>query len=174
MPTWSTPITDAGDEERHADHRLDPLLAQNRVQHFCLVDVVEDDRPLARGYAAREAAADRDSHAGFDLFLDSDRRASDKLIGLLVEQEDRAGVGAEDVADPRQQHTQQLLDFEMRERGVSDGLEPLQPIGTRPRDPAPLGLHPGRTNALWITCGNRVSPWDPIVDGAGAAGAAPG
>ena len=128
MPTWSTPITAPATSSGTPSIDLIPFSRRIGFSTSACVDVVEDDRPLAGGDAAGEAAADRDPHAGLDLFLDPDRRASDELVGLLVEQQDGAGVGAEDVADPRQQHAQQLLDLEMRERRVSDGLEPLQPI----------------------------------------------
>ena len=33
------------DEQRHPEQRLDPLLAQDRVEHVRAVDVLEDDRP---------------------------------------------------------------------------------------------------------------------------------
>ena len=125
----------AGDEQRHAHHRLDPLLPQDRVQHLGRIDVVEHHRPLGGGDTAREPSADGDPHPGLDLFLDPDRRSRDQLVRLLVDEQDGAGVGAEDVADPRQQHVQQFLDLEMRKRSVGNSLEPLQPVGARVEAP---------------------------------------
>ena len=118
----------ARDEQRHAEHRPDAFLAQNRVEHFRFVDVFEDHRLLAGRHTSREAAADRDPNAGRDLFLDPDRGACDELVGLLVEQQDGTGVDADQVTDPRQQHVDQRLDVEMRQSRVRDGLQPPQPI----------------------------------------------
>ena len=86
------------DDERDAEHRLDPLLAQDRVEDVRVVDVVEDHRPLLGGDAAGEAAADRDADALLDLLLDPERGPGDELVRLLVEQEDRARVDLEDLA----------------------------------------------------------------------------
>ena len=91
------------DHERDAEHRLDALLAQERVEDVCVVDVVEDHRPLLGGDPAREAAADRDADALLDLLLDPERGARDELVRLLVEQEDRARVDLEDLARPLEQ-----------------------------------------------------------------------
>ncbi len=82
------------DDERDAEHRLDPLLPQDRVEDVRVVDVVEDHRLLLGGDPAREAAADRDADALLDLLLDPERGARDELVRLLVEEEDRARVDA--------------------------------------------------------------------------------
>ena len=136
VPTWITPITSPCDEQRHAEHRLDPLLAQDRIEHVRVVDVVEDHRLPLGGDPPGEAAADRDANALLDLFLDPDRRPRDELVGRLVEQEHRARVRLEDVADSRQQHREQLVELEVRERRVGDRLhvlEPLPRLGAPPR-----------------------------------------
>ena len=54
-----------------------------------MIDVVEDDRPLLGGDPARKASAHRDADALLYLLLDAERRPSDELVRLLVEQEDR-------------------------------------------------------------------------------------
>ena len=68
------------EDERHTGHALDALLAQDRVQHVGVVDVVEHDRSPLGGDPAREPAADRDPHALLDLFLEPDRRPRDELV----------------------------------------------------------------------------------------------
>jgi hypothetical protein len=116
------------DDERHAEHRPDPLLAQDRVHHVGVVDVVEDHGLPGRGDPACEAAPDRDAHALLDLLLDPDRRACDQLLRVLVEQEDGARVDLEHVAHAQQQRPEQLVELEVRQRGVRQLLEPTQPL----------------------------------------------
>ena len=113
------------DHERDAEQRLDPLLTQDRIEHVRVVDVVEDHRSPARRHPAGEAPPDRDPHALLDLLLDPNRRPRHQLVRLLVEQEHRARVRVEDRADPRQQHRKQLVELEVRQRRVDDGLEML-------------------------------------------------
>ena len=96
-----------GDHQRHSEHRLDPLFAQNRVEHVRVIDVIEDHRPPLGGDPAGEAAADRNTHAALDLLLDPDRSACNQLLGGLVDEEHRARVSVEDVADTREKHREQ-------------------------------------------------------------------
>ncbi len=51
----------ACDEQRHAEHRLDPLLAQDRVEHVGVVDVVEDHRLSSRPRRGRRSRRRRGS-----------------------------------------------------------------------------------------------------------------
>jgi hypothetical protein len=142
----------AADDERHPQHRLDPLLPQDRVEHVRVVDVVEDDGPPLGGDAPREPLAERDAHAALDLLLDPHGRPRDELLRRLVEQEHRAGVGVEHVAGPHQERGEQLLEIEVRERSVREGLQASQPVGLfdpdrHPRDcargsPRPCGRGP--------------------------------
>ena len=83
---------------------------------------------LLRGDPAGEAAADRDPDALLDLLLDPDRRARDELVRLLVEQQDRARVDLEDLAGADEQRGEQLVELEMRQRGIRDRLQPREPI----------------------------------------------
>ncbi len=62
------------------------------------VDVVEDDGVTLGCDPACEAAAERDPDALLDFLLDPHRGAGDELVGILVHEHDRAGVGAEDRA----------------------------------------------------------------------------
>ena len=112
------------DDERDAEHRLDPLLPQERVEDVRVVDVVEDHRPLLGGDPSCEAAADRDADALLHLLLDPERRARNELVRFLVEQEDRARVDLEDLPRPLEQRVEQLVETQVCERGVGDGLQP--------------------------------------------------
>jgi hypothetical protein len=116
-------------DQRHPGHRLDPLLAENRVQHVGVVDVVEDDGPSIGGDSPREALAERDADAALDLFLDPLRGARDELVGCLVEKQKRSGVGVECVADAEQQLVEELVEHQVCERHVGDDLEPSEPFG---------------------------------------------
>jgi hypothetical protein len=71
-------------DERHAEHRLDALLPQDRVPDRELVDVDHARPPLGRDPAG-EALAERDADALLDLLLDPERRARDELVLPLVE-----------------------------------------------------------------------------------------
>ncbi len=126
----------AGDEQRDADHRRDPLLAQNRVEHIRVIDVVEDHRLLARRHAAGKTAADRDADTSCDLLLDPDGCARDKLLRRLVEQQDRARVDGEQVAGAEQQRVEQVVKPEVRERSVGQCLQPLESFSVNSK------LHP--------------------------------
>ena len=135
-------VEDAADlplhDERHAEHRLDSLLAQERVEDVPVVDVVEDHRPLLGGDPPGEARADRDADALLQLLLDAERGAGDELVRRLVEQEDRARVDLEDLARPLEQRGEQLVQAQVGERGVGYGLQPPDVLrgGTlRPHNP---------------------------------------
>ena len=111
-------------DERHAEHRLDALLPQDRVEDVRMVDVVEDHRALLGGDPAGEAAAHRDSDALLDLLLDAERRPRDELVRALVEQQDRAGVHLEDRASALEQRGEQVVEAQVGQRGVSYRLQP--------------------------------------------------
>jgi hypothetical protein len=110
-------------DQGHAEQRLDPLLAQDRVEHVGVVDVRQDDWAALRGDAAGEAAADRDPDALLDLLLDPDGGARHELVRVGVEQQDRARVHVEERGDPSEQLREQLLDLEMGEGRVGDRLQ---------------------------------------------------
>ena len=119
------------DEERHAAERLDPFLAQDRIEHVRVIDVVEDHRPALCGHAACESAAERDPHAALDFLLDPDRGAGDELAPLFVEQEDRARVRLEQLGRSLEERAQELLQIEVDERSVGERLQSLQTLGPR-------------------------------------------
>src|SRR5436305_1385266 len=113
---------EASNQQGEAQHRLDPLLPEDRVVDFVGVDV-DHHRPRLGGDPAGEARPEWDPDALLDLLLDAERSACDELVGVLVEQEDRAGVCLEDVPDPLQESLQQLVEAEMREGRVGDRLQ---------------------------------------------------
>src|SRR5581483_6454212 len=117
------------DHERNAEQRLDPLLAQDRVEDVRMVDLVQDERLEARGYPLREATPDGDPHALFDLSLEADRGARDELLGLVVDEEDRCGVDAQLLARAREQRRQQFVQPQVCERRISYALETPQVVG---------------------------------------------
>ena len=108
--------------ERHAEQRLDPLLAQDRVEDVGVVDVGEDHRPPLGGDPAREALADRDPDALLDLLLDPDRGARDELVRLASSSSTRS-VAVEHRRASDEQRAQQLLELEVRERRIGQRLE---------------------------------------------------
>src|SRR4051794_15781377 len=121
------------DEERDAEHRADALLAQDRVQDVRVVDVRDVDRPALRGDAPGEPAADGDADALLDLLLDALRRARVEHPRVLVEEQDRGGVGPQDLRRPDQQLLEQVLEVEMRERRVGHALELRQRLARADR-----------------------------------------
>jgi hypothetical protein len=115
----------AGDKQGHAEHRLDPLLAQDRVEHVGVIDVGEDHRlPVGRN-ATGEAQADRDANTPLDLFLDPDRGPRHQFVRALVEEKHGARVRVEDVADARKKHCEQFVELKVRERRIRDRLHML-------------------------------------------------
>jgi hypothetical protein len=116
------------EDEWDSGEALDALLAQDRVKHVRVVDVVEHDRPPPRRDPAREPAADGDPDATFDLFLEPDRGARDELVPELVAEEDRGCVGAEHVPDAHEQLGEEIVQVQVRESGIRDELDPPQPL----------------------------------------------
>ena len=122
-------------EQRHPDQRLEPLLAQDRVQDVGAADVVEHDRPLLGGDTAGEASSERDPDAALDLLLEALRRARHELSRLLVEQQDRHSVPLEDVADALEQLVEHRVERQVRERRVGDEQELAETVVSGLGDP---------------------------------------
>ena len=117
---------DALDQHRDAEQRAYALHAQDRVEDLGVVDVGDVDRRAAGRDAAREAPADRDPHAALDLLLEALGGARDELLRLLVEEQDRGGVHAEDLLRARQQLVEQRLERELGERRVREPVDVLE------------------------------------------------
>ena len=92
-----------------------------------MLHVGEHDGPQFRGDPSGEPFADRNVEARLQLFLDSDSRVGEELVALLVEQQDRAGVGGEECAGAVE-HVARPLGAVIRERGVRDGLQAVEPV----------------------------------------------
>jgi hypothetical protein len=114
--------------QRHAEHRLDPLLAQQWIEDVGVIDVIEDHRFPLGSDPTGETTTDRDTNTTLDLFLDSDSSARNELVDILIDEQHGAGVRIEDVADPRKEHCEQLVKLEVRERRIRDRLHVLDPL----------------------------------------------
>jgi hypothetical protein len=117
------------DEQRHAEHRLDPLLAQNRIGHVGVIDVREDDRLPVRCDAARETTTDPNPNLLLDLFLDPDRGPRDELVRLLVQQQDSTRVDTENLAGANKERREESVQLQMCERRISELLKLSQTVG---------------------------------------------
>ena len=100
-----------------------PFLPEDRVDDLEALEVVDHDRPTLGEHAPGEAAADRDADAALDLLFEPDRRASDELVAVSVNEQNGAGVDVQDRAYPLQ---------ELGERSSDDGVPWL---GAAPHDP---------------------------------------
>jgi hypothetical protein len=116
-------------QQRDAEHRVKPLLAQYRVHDVRFGQVQDADGASRRRDAAGEAASDRDAHAALDLLLEALGGASDQRRIVVFEQEDRGGVHAEDPDHALEELREQGLQRQIRQRGIGDALEITEPIG---------------------------------------------
>jgi hypothetical protein len=119
----------ATDEQRHAEHRLDSLRVQNRIEHVGVIEVIEDYRPLVGGDAARKAEADGDADALLDLLFDPDRCTRYELMRVLVEQQDSAGVDTKNLAGAEKERRKKDVQIQMRERRIRERLELAKAVG---------------------------------------------
>ena len=108
---------------------MTPLLAQDRIEDLRAVDVLDDDRPTLSGHAPREPTVDRDPDAPLGFLLEPDSSSGDELVPVVVMEEDRCCVRLEGFADSRQQFAEQLVELEVRERGVGNHLKSLKTLG---------------------------------------------
>ena len=118
-------------KQRGAEQRLEPLLAEDGVEDVRVVDVLDRDDFALRSETPREALSNRDANAGFDLLLETRGRAGDDLASSVVEQENRARVGFEDLAHPDHELVEQVGRREMRQRDVGDHLNSTEFVGKR-------------------------------------------
>ena len=107
---------------------MDALVPQDRVEHVGVIDPFEEHGALQRGDPAGEAPSERDSHALADLFLDAARGGRHQVLRGRIQQQHRGGVHGEQLADPLQQLTQQLVEVELRQPGVGHRLQAPQAI----------------------------------------------
>jgi len=90
-----------------------------------MVDIRQKHWSLFSGDAAREALSEWDPDTALNLLLNSHRTSCNQFLCLCLEQKDGTRVGAQDVSDPGQQHREQLIELEIREREIADRLKPL-------------------------------------------------
>jgi hypothetical protein len=108
----------AMNEQRHAHQGLDSFVQQNRVEHTGLIDVVQDDRPPLGGDTASETPADRDPDALPDFLLQAAGCGRDQLTPRAVQQQQRHGVGVQDLPHPAQQLGEKVIGVKMRQRRI--------------------------------------------------------
>ena len=136
--------------DRHVGQRAS--IIQDRVEQIGVVDVVDDDRTTLCRDPSGKPAADRDPHALLDFLFDPFRRPCDELVRRLVEQENRTGVGIQQIPNACQQFVEQIFEREVRERSVGHGLQPRQYVRR-------CGLSPGtgRAHGQRIVLVSRVT-----------------
>ena len=145
------------DQERDAEQRPDALLAQDRVEDVGVVDVGDEDRAPLGGDPAGEAPADgMRTPCSTSSSIPFAARACSSPPAL--EQQDRRRVGVQDLRDPLQQLGEQVVERQVRERGVG---EPLQ-FREHAAEAGGIG---GGARARWGGGLPRRSPW---IRGAGS------
>jgi hypothetical protein len=80
------------------------------------------------------------------LVLESARGGGHQLAGRTVDQQHRRGVDVEDLADPLEQLVQQILNGEMDQGHIGDGLDASQLFGRRAACTAPHEPHVANTS----------------------------
>jgi hypothetical protein len=92
-----------------------------------VVDIVKDDRLAFGGDSSREPFAEWNADARFDLFLDADGGARDKLVRGVIEKKHGTRIDVDDLADAGKQRGEQFIEFELAERDVRNRLERFKP-----------------------------------------------
>src|SRR5207237_4194899 len=92
------------EQEGHAQERTDSFLAQERVEHLAVVDVLEHDRPALGRDPSRESLSHRNAHPALDLLLEPSRPQRDQHVALL--EEDRRRVHRKYAPDATEQLAQ--------------------------------------------------------------------
>ena len=127
------------EENGNAEERADAALAEHGVRQLGAVDVLDDHRPLLRRHAPDEARADGDADVPRIRLFQPGGGALDEHVA--VEQEDGGRVGGEDALHADEQLVEQLVERELRERGVGDRLESLDDLALSARGLVRLGQH---------------------------------
>ena len=111
------------DVDRHAEHRTDAPLSEDRVYDVGVVEILDDDRTSLGGDAASETTGKRYLHALADLLLQSSCGACDEDPAILIEQQHRGGVDFQGAAYALQKLGKHVLQGHVAERGVGDAQE---------------------------------------------------
>ena len=127
--------------EGNSEQGLDALLAQDRIQHICVIHVADRAGASCGHDPAGESTSHRDPHPLVDLLLEPFGGSRYELVSRRIQEEHGRGVGTKRFTDAGQKLVQQLIDGEVRKGGVTHALEPPQPFDRSdlPRMPRELG-----------------------------------
>ncbi|GAA1796517.1 hypothetical protein GCM10009835_13290 [Planosporangium flavigriseum] len=112
----------SGRDHRYAEHRSDPLVEQDGVDHIGGVDVFDAYRLSAGGYSASETDADRYPDSLADFFFEAPSRGGNELLTGGVQEKNRGGVDIQEFPHTVQEFDEQILDVQVRQGRVSHRL----------------------------------------------------
>jgi len=115
-------------DERDAEQGADADVQEDGISDVCVVHRLEDHGSPFGRYSTRETLPDRNAHAAAHFFLDAFRRRRDHFARRSVDEQYGRGVDLEDLSHSLQQRVEELVDLEVGERSVGDGLNPPELI----------------------------------------------
>jgi hypothetical protein len=125
-------------QQRNPEQGADPMLRKDRIEHVCLIDPLNDHRLLLCCDATGEPLAHRDADALTDRCFDPPGSGNDKLLGEGINQQHGGCFDPKELPYPVEQLDQKVLDVEVSECRVGDGLELAQPVVVSARHVARL------------------------------------
>jgi hypothetical protein len=111
------------ERERNRQQGAHVLVAKQRVGYVAAVELVHVERAACVRKPLGEVLADGYPHPLLDDPGGTERRADRHRPALLLDLQDRGAVHREDLPDPAEELPKQVVEREMRERGVGDQLE---------------------------------------------------
>jgi hypothetical protein len=96
-------------------------------------DLIEDHRTLLPGHASGETLSDWDPHPLVDLLVDATCGRGDEVVPARRTQQHDGGVDREKHAHPAEKLVEQVLDIQVSQVRVRDGLDTLQALRELPR-----------------------------------------
>ena len=130
--------------ERRAEEGAEPLGPEDRAHNLHGADVVDDHRDAPGRDGPRDPASKRDPHVELHFLLEAVGGAHGQLGSLFVQQEDDDRVGRQGLPNPSQELREQIVEAEVRERGVRDALHGTDLVGRRLERPARVLLAGGQ------------------------------
>jgi hypothetical protein len=117
------------DDQRNAEQRPDVLLAHQGVDDGDrrVVEVRDHDRLPRGGDPAGESAANGKPEPSLDLLLEALGRPRRQRPPVVLDQQHRSRVRPEDVGDPLEQLSEEIVQVQVGERRLRDALNVLQP-----------------------------------------------
>ena len=91
-----------------------------------MVDVLDDHCTTVRSDAACETLSEGNADALLDLLFDALRGAGDQVARVLIKEEEGARIRLQRVGDAVEERREQLVQVQVRERSIGDGLDPKQ------------------------------------------------